>query len=85
MAADELVGFLVRGLVDDPDAVKVQTIEGESSVVYEVRVGDGDFELVQGEGGETMQAIKAVVSAGSGQKKPVVELLQGDEPGTAEE
>jgi|TARA_B110000483_G_C17660590_1_gene337922 predicted RNA-binding protein YlqC (UPF0109 family) len=75
MSAEELVGFLVRGLVDNPDDVDVQPLEGDASLVLEVSVNADDVELVKGDDGETMRHLKAVVSAAAGKRKTIVELV----------
>ena len=77
MAAEDLVGFLVRGLVDSPDQVEVTTIEGKAANIVEVRVNPDDIELVEGDDGETLRHIRAVVSASAGRTKTLVELLEG--------
>lgn len=85
MAASELVGFLVRGLVDNPDDVTVSSIEGESANILEVRVHPDDIELVKGNDGETLHHIKSLVSAAAGNTKAIVELLETDGTTSAEE
>ena len=78
MAAEELVAFLVRGLVDSPDDVVVSTLEeGEASLVIEVSVSADDAELVRGDEGETLRHIKAIVNAAAGKRKAIVELVEG--------
>jgi len=78
MGAQELVGFLVRGLVDHPDDVTISTVEGDASSILEVRVHADDIELVKGDDGETLHHIKALVSAAAGNTKAIVELLEAD-------
>jgi predicted RNA-binding protein YlqC (UPF0109 family) len=75
MAADDLVTFLVRGLVDNPDEVVVSTLEGDASLVLEVSVEADDVELVRGDDGETLRHIKALAAAASGKRKAIVELV----------
>jgi len=38
----EFIEFIVKHLVDKPDEVKVNVVDGERTVVYELRVGYGD-------------------------------------------
>ena len=85
MAAEDLVGFLVRGLVDNPDEVEVTTVEGNAANIVEVRVNADDMELVQGDEGETLRHIRAVVSASAGKTKTIVELLEGGSAEAGEE
>lgn len=84
MATEDLVGFLVRGLVDNPDDVTVSKVEGDAANILELRVNAEDIELVEGEDGETLEHIKALVSAASGKTKSIVELLEAND-GSGEE
>ncbi|MCB9761564.1 MAG: KH domain-containing protein [Alphaproteobacteria bacterium] len=83
MAVEDLVTFLVRGLVDDPDAVRVAKVEGDATIMLELSVASDDVELVRGEDGETLRHIKAVVAAAAGRRKAILELMDGipDEDG----
>ncbi len=72
-----LVTFLARGVVSQPDAVSVNAVEGEASVVYELAVAPQDIAAVRGPEGATLSAIRAVVSASAGRRKAVVELVDG--------
>lgn len=85
MATEDLVGFLVRGLVDNPDDVAVSTVKGDAVDILELRVNAEDIELVQGDDGETLEHIKALVSAASGKTKSVVELLEAGDGSGADE
>jgi hypothetical protein len=59
----ELVEFLARELVDDPDAVRVdETLDDRGSVIT-VTVAPDDMGKVIGRGGRTAKAIRAVVRA----------------------
>ena len=59
----ELVEFLCRELVDDPDAVRVQESFDDRGPVYTVQVGPGELGKVIGRGGRTAKAIRTVVRA----------------------
>ncbi|MEN9786063.1 MAG: hypothetical protein RLZZ299_1327 [Pseudomonadota bacterium] len=71
----DLVAFLVRGVVKNPDAVTVTETEGEASVLLELAVAPEDQAAVQGPEGSTLAAIRAVLAASSGRRKAVLELL----------
>ncbi len=75
----ELVRHMVKGLVSDASAVDVTTVEGESSLLIELRVAPADLDRVKGPDGETLRALRTVLSAGAGQRRAVLELI---EPGT---
>lgn len=59
----DLVEFLVRALVDDPDAVKVEEFDEEGDLVLEVSVADDDLGRVIGRGGRIANAIRTVARA----------------------
>jgi predicted RNA-binding protein YlqC (UPF0109 family) len=57
----ELVEFIAKSLVDDPSQVYVSEIEGESSVILELRVGPEDMGRVIGKGGRTVNAMRTLI------------------------
>jgi predicted RNA-binding protein YlqC (UPF0109 family) len=57
----ELVEFIAKSLVDDPDQVQVSEIEGETSLILELRVGPDDMGRVIGKGGRTANAMRTLV------------------------
>ncbi len=56
-----LVEFIAKSLVDDPSQVFVSEIEGESSVILEMRVGPEDMGRIIGKGGRTVNAMRTLV------------------------
>ena len=54
---------VVRSIVDDPDAVQVDEVEGRNRVKLEVKVGPGDLGRVIGRRGRTAQSIRVLVRA----------------------
>ena len=44
----ELIEHIVKALVDNPDKVAVNEIDGEKSIIFELRVGEGDLGKVIG-------------------------------------
>ena len=77
---EQLLRHLVKGLVKSPDAVEIRAVEGDASVVYELTVAPADVESVKGPQGETLRSLRTVLSASSGDRRAVLELL---EPGEA--
>jgi predicted RNA-binding protein YlqC (UPF0109 family) len=74
----ELLEFLARGLVEDPDAVRVNEIEeSEGDVVLELEVADEDLGRVIGRGGRVANALRAVIKAAATRedKRVLVEIL----------
>ena len=59
----ELVEFMVRSLVDQPDEVTVNVIEGEKSTILELHVAEGDVGKVIGKQGRIAKAIRTILSA----------------------
>ena len=58
-----VLDYLVRSLVDDPDAVVIETIERRRGIQLEVRTAPGDMGRVIGRRGRTAQSIRTVVRA----------------------
>jgi uncharacterized protein len=62
--ANAVLTFLVKQLVEAPDAVVVDEVEGRrGNVQLEVRTGPGDMGRVIGRRGRTAQSIRTVVRA----------------------
>jgi predicted RNA-binding protein YlqC (UPF0109 family) len=59
----ELLEFLARELVDDPDAVEVSESTGERGTLLTLRVAPDDMGKVIGKAGRTARAIRTVVRA----------------------
>ena len=61
---EELLVFLARALVDEPDKVAVEAFdEDDGTLVLELSVGDDDYGKVIGRGGRTAQALRTVIKA----------------------
>ena len=73
----DLVEFLVRSLVDDPDAVEVEEFDEDGDLVLEVTVADEDLGRVIGRGGRVANALRTVIKAAAtrDQKRAMVEIL----------
>ena len=68
----ELVTMIVRALVDDPEQVSVNKIEGERSIILEVRVAADDLGKVIGKGGRIANALRTLVrAAGAKERKSI--------------
>jgi predicted RNA-binding protein YlqC (UPF0109 family) len=60
----DLVEYLARALVDNPDAVEVDAYEeDDGTIVYELRVAEEDVGKVIGRNGRTVNALRTVVRA----------------------
>lgn len=74
----ELLEFLARGLVSQPDAVTVNEIEEvEGEVILEVEVAEEDLGRVIGRGGRIANALRAVMKAAAtrAEKRVIVDIL----------
>ena len=61
----ELLAYLARELVDDPEAVRVETDDGDDVVVLVLHVAPDDVGKVIGRGGRIARALRTVVRASS--------------------
>ena len=59
----ELLEYLARRLVDDPDAVRVETAEEDDAIVLRLHVAEDDVGKVIGRNGRTVNALRTVVRA----------------------
>lgn len=74
----DLVAFVAKALVDDPDAVEVKAIDGERTVVIELTVAPDDLGKVIGREGRTARALRTLLAATSArqEKRAVLEILE---------
>lgn len=73
----ELLEIIAKALVDEPDKVVVNEIQGEQSVILELKVADNDMGKVIGKQGRIAKAIRTVVKAGAikENKRVTVEII----------
>jgi uncharacterized protein len=73
----ELVEHMAKAIVDNPDHVRVHGIEGEYSLVIELRVAKEDMGKVIGKNGRTITAMRTILNATRAQKdkRQVLEVL----------
>lgn len=74
----ELVEFIAKALVDYPEQVSVNEVEGSQSVVIELKVAQEDMGKIIGKQGRIAKAIRTVVKAAAikNNKRVVVEIIQ---------
>ena len=75
---EELVSFIAKNLVDEPDSVKVETREEGDTGVISLSVAPGDMGKVIGRQGRIAKAIRTVVKAASVRedKKYMVDIVE---------
>lgn len=73
----ELVEVIAKSLVDNPNEVSVNEIQGEQSIILELKVAPEDMGKVIGKQGRIAKAIRTVVKAAAikDDKKVVVEII----------
>lgn len=74
----EVLEIIAKALVDSPDEVSVTEVEGEQSIILELRVAEKDMGKVIGKQGRIAKAIRTVVKAAASReaKHVVVEIIQ---------
>ncbi|MBC7288907.1 MAG: KH domain-containing protein [Armatimonadetes bacterium] len=73
----DLVEYIARALVDNPDQVRVRQIEGETVIIFEVSVARDDLGKIIGRQGRIANALRTIVKAAASRqgKKATVEIL----------
>ena len=77
----DFVEYVVKGLVDEPDAVNVTEVEKNGTTVYELRMDPDDIAKVIGRRGVTINAIRSLVHAGGAKKgmRCGLEIIEDEE------
>lgn len=73
----DLVEYIVKSIVDNPDEVDIKLIEGEKSTILELKVAENDIGKVIGKNGRIARAIRTILSASasSQSKRVILEIL----------
>ena len=73
----ELIEIIAKSLVDNPNDVHVNEIQGEQSIILELKVAPADMGKVIGKQGKIAKAIRTVIKAAAikEDKKVVVEII----------
>ncbi len=74
----ELVSYIAKSLVDNPDKVEVIEVAGEQTSVLELKVSQEDLGKIIGKQGKTAKAIRIILSAAAAKirKRAVLEILE---------
>ena len=74
---NEVLELIIKSLVADKEAVNINTVEGEKSIVYEVKVAEEDMGKVIGRDGKIARAIRTLVKAlaAKEQKRVTIEFI----------
>jgi len=78
MEMKELIAYMAKALVDNPEAVEVSEVEGEQTSVIELKVSKGDLGKVIGKQGRTARAMRTILNAASTKikKRAVLEIIE---------
>lgn len=78
MALKSLVEYVAKSLVDHPDLVDVNEIEGEKTTILELKVAEDDLGKIIGRHGRTAKAMRTVINAAATKerKRAVLEILE---------
>jgi hypothetical protein len=63
VAVEELVREIARALVDEPEAVDVQTVARDENTILKLKVAPGDVGKVIGKQGRTARSVRTILSA----------------------
>jgi predicted RNA-binding protein YlqC (UPF0109 family) len=74
----ELVEYLARGLVDEPDAVRVEQVDRDDAMVLRLHVAKDDVGKVIGRQGRIARALRSVVraSAARSDRRVLLEIIE---------
>ena len=74
----ELIKYIAQALVDNPDEVSVEEVEGNQTSVLELKVAKEDLGKVIGKQGRTARAMRTILSAASAKikKRTVLEIIE---------
>ena len=56
----EFIAYLIKNLVDQPDDVDVQVLDGQQGTIVEIRVSQTDIAKVVGRQGKTIKALRTI-------------------------
>jgi hypothetical protein len=78
IAMKDLVLYMAQALVDHPENVEVHAVEGENSLILELKVAPDDVGKVIGKGGQTAKAMRKILSAAATKlrKKSMLQIVE---------
>ena len=77
----ELVSYVVKSIVGQPDEVQIQVVEGDTSVLIELEVAEEDRSRLTADDGALLASIQQVLAIAGGDRKPVLDLVSRDAEG----
>ena len=79
MDLKELLEEIIKAIVDKPDEVNIDLTESENTLIYELKVGEGDIGKVIGKKGKNVGSIRTILSAATakeGGKRAMLEIIE---------
>lgn len=74
----DLIDYIARALVDEPDEVRVEAVEGDRALILELTVAQSDLGKVIGKDGKTARAMRTLLAATSARqrRRAVLDILE---------
>lgn len=74
----ELVEFIVKSLVDNPDQVEVNEVDDHTSTIVEISVAQPDMGRIIGKGGRVINSIRSIVQVAAAKQgqRVSVEIIE---------
>jgi predicted RNA-binding protein YlqC (UPF0109 family) len=74
----EVVEYLVKMIVDNPEDIKIAEKQGEHVIMFEVHANKQDFGKILGKHGKNIQAIRTLINAVSAKagKRAIIEIVE---------
>ena len=70
----EILQTIISNLVDDKQAIEIKELDGEKSIIFEVKVAEKDMGKVIGKQGRLAQSIRTVMKAVAGKEQTKVTI-----------
>lgn len=74
----DLLEFVSRYLVDDPDGVRIEALEGQRAMILQIYVAPDDMGKIIGRNGRVAKALRTLIGAAAVRdgKSAIVEIIQ---------
>jgi hypothetical protein len=74
----EILEYIAKFLVDDPNGVQVSTLEGQRAVILQLQVAPDDMGKIIGKSGRVARALRTIIHAAALRdgKSAIVEIIQ---------
>jgi hypothetical protein len=79
MDIKKLLEDMIKAIVDKPDEVNIDLTESENTLIYELKVGEGDVGKVIGKKGKNVGSLRTILSAATakeGGKRAMLEIIE---------